>query len=255
MPGFALVILVWLLIACQAPSEARTLTAEVEHSEFGQPVEGNLQPGDIFDRSHLPGHAGKSMSDWYRIPTWLGGTWHKESQTDYFRYNYLDNTADTTARVQRASSDGVWGIQQDNSGKLWQFDPVPYTDMVDSGDETIVQIIRLVEPLESTGDRFVRRSMSTQLRVDKLTGKIKTVETGEQITVITPESNVLIKRQTSSKVFDHTGKPLLRGKSFAYETRTGPFTPRDFYRGQNMKELFSDFLKMFGATAMLPPLR
>src|SRR5262249_29648019 len=156
------------------------------------------------------------------IPTWLSGSWHKETQTDYFRYNYLDNTADHTPRVQRAVSDGVWGTQQDSKGNVWQFDPVPYSDIVDGGEDTIVQIIRAVEPLEISDQRFVRRSINTQLRVDRASGKIKSAETGEQITVFTPESDVLLKRQTSSKVFDHTGKALLRGKSLAYETRTGP---------------------------------
>jgi hypothetical protein len=252
MPRFALVFLVWLLSTYQVPVYARTLTAEIELSDTAQPVEGNLRPGDIFDRSHLPSRSGSSITDWYRIPKWLGGTWHKESQTDYFLYNYLNNTTDTTPRIQKAVSNGVWGTQQDEQGNVWHFDPVPYNDIVDSGEETIVQIIRLVEPLEITTDRFVRRSMSTQLRVDKATGKIKRVETGEQITVFTPESPVLIKRQTSSKVFDHDGKPLLRGKSFAFETRIGPFAPRDYYRGQDMKKLFSEFIKMSGATATLP---
>jgi hypothetical protein len=228
------------------------LTGEIEHSDQIAPIESNLRPGDIFNRNNLPAKAGASLNDWYRIPTWLGGTWHKEVQTDYYRYNYLTSSTDTSTHVQKASSDGRWGTLKDPQGNLWQFDPAPYSDIVDAGEETVVQIVRVSEPLESSADRFVKRSIDTQLRVDKVTGKIKSVESGEQITVFTPQSDVLIKRETSSKVFDHTGKAILRGKSFAYENRLGPFEPQNYYRGQDMRQLFQQFLKQSGITAFLP---
>lgn len=252
MQAFAILILVGLYCVFGVPCEGRLLTGEIEHADVVPPIEGKLRPGDIFDRGNLPAKTGRGVNDWYRIPSWLAGRWHKEVQTDYYRFNYLTNDTDTSTRVHKASSDGTWGTQKDNQGNIWQFDPAPYSDVVDAGDETVVQIVRLCEPIESTVDRFVKRSIDTQLRVDKATGKIKSVETGEQITVITPQSDVLIKRETSSKVFDHTGKPLLKGKSFAYENRLAPFTPQNFYRGQDMRQLFQEFLKLSGITAFLP---
>lgn len=252
MPAFVVLILVGLFLAFGAPCHGRMLTGEIQHSDVVPPIEGNLRPGDIFDRGNLPNRTGLGVNDWYRIPTWLGGTWHKESQTDYYLYNYLNNTTNTTPRVQTARSNGKWGTQRDSNGQLWQFDPAPYSDVVDAGDEKVVQIIRVSEALESSDNRFIKRSIDTQMRVDKATGRIKSVETGEQITTFTPQSDVLIKRDTSSKVFDHSGKAILRSKSFAYENRLGPFTPQDFYRGQDMRQLFQEFRKLSGSTAQLP---
>src|SRR5258708_7137942 len=116
MPAFAILILVGIYFAFAAPSECRLLTAEVEHRDVIPPIEGNLRPGDIFDRGNLPVHTGRGVNDWYRIPNWLAGKWHKEEQTDYYRYNYLTNAIDTTTHVQRASSDGTWGTQLDTRG-------------------------------------------------------------------------------------------------------------------------------------------
>jgi hypothetical protein len=252
MPAFPILILIGLVLALAAPCDARVLTGEVEHRDAVPAIEGTLEPGDIFDRGNLPTHIGRNLNDWYRIPTWLAGTWHKETQTDYYRFNYLTNTADSSTRVQKASSDGKWGTQMDSQGNVWQFDPAPYSDVVDAGEETVVQIIRLSEPIESTPTRFVKRSIDTQLRVSKATGRIKSVETGEQITIITPQSDVLIKRETSSKVFDHTGKAILLGKSLAYENKLGPFEAQNSYHGQDMRQMFQEFLKLSGVTALLP---
>lgn len=252
MPTLILVFLVGVFFACALPGKAMLLTGEVEHSDVIPPIEGNLQPGDVFDPGNLPAKTGRGLNDWYRIPNWLSGTWHKESQTDYYRYDYATNTTDTTTRVQKAASDGRWGTQVDAQGNFWQFDPAPYSDVIDAGSETVVQIIRICEPLQATSDRFVKRSIDTQLRVDKATGRIKNVETGEQITTITPQTPNLIRRETSSKVFDHTGKPLLRGKTFCFESRVAPFEAQDFYKGQDMRQMFQEFMKMSGATALLP---
>lgn len=253
MPAFILVILVGLFLAWAAPSKATVLQCEIEHSDVIPPIEGNLQPGDIFDKGKLPNKIGSSLNDWYRIPNWLAGTWHREMQTDYYRFDYASNSADTTTHVQKAISDGTWGTQSDAQGNVWQFDPAPYSEIVDAGSEKVIQIIRIAEPVEMTAERFVKRSVSTQLRVDKATGTIKGVETGEQITTITPQTNNLIRRETSSKVFDHTGKALLRGKSFSLETRTTEFEAQNFYRGQDMRQLFQEFMKLSGATAFVMP--
>ncbi|MFN8552112.1 MAG: hypothetical protein U0103_11525 [Candidatus Obscuribacterales bacterium] len=49
----------------------------------------------------------------------------------------------------------------------------------------------------------------------------------------------LIKRETSAKVFDTQGQPILLGKSFAYENRVSGFTPQDTYKGKDMKKAVS----------------
>jgi hypothetical protein len=98
-------------------------------------------------------------------------------------------------------------------------------------------------PLESSEKYFVRRSLDTQIRVDKMTGRIKAVESGEQLTTYTPEQDGLVKRESSSKVFDDQGRPLLLGKSFSYETRIAPFAPQDTYQGTDVKQLFQQFMQ------------
>jgi len=246
-----LLILALVVIAC--PVDARMLYGEVGHAESLAPVEKDLQPGNVFSSSKIATKGENKANDWYRIPTWLAGLWHKETQTDYYLYNYFTNQTDTTSRQRVARSDGRWGTQQDSQGNIWQYEPVPYQEMIDAGDDMVVQIVRSCEPIQVNDRVFGKRSIDTQLRVDRATGTIKSVETGEEITYLTPESEVLLKRQTSSKVFDKDGKAILLGKSFSYENRLGNFQPQNSYHGKDVRVLFNEFLKAMSAHRMIGP--
>lgn len=234
-------------------SQAKTLVGEIDHSETLQPLDPSIAVGEIFAPSKLPTIDNAPGNKWYRIPSWLAGTWHKDSQTDYYRYSYKTNATDTTTRTEPAKATGTWGTQQDDKGQIWQFDPAPFTATVDSGDDFVVQMVRISEPIDVSEKKFVRRSIDTQIRVAKANGVIKSVESGEQITTYRPEGDGLIKRETSAKVFDKEGQPVLLGKSFAYENRVSGFTPQDTYKGKDMKKLFQEFLKTDSETASVTP--
>jgi hypothetical protein len=247
----SLLFLALVVFAC--PVNANVLYGEVGHADSVAPVEKELQPGNVFSSGKITPKGDNKVNDWYRIPTWLAGLWHKETQTDYYRYNFLNGETDTTSSQRMARSDGRWGTQQDSQGNIWQYEPVPFEEMIDAGDETVVQIVRTCEPIQVNDKVFGKRSIDTQLRVDKATGTIKSVETGEEITYLTPESEVLLKRQTSSKVFDKDGKPILLGKSFSYESRLGTFEAQNSYHGKDVRVLFSEFLKTVSAHRMIGP--
>lgn len=225
------------------PAHSLMLQAQVEHSERLAPVGDALAPGQPFDLNKLtPLQDSTKANRWYRVPQWLVGRWHKDSQTDYYRYDFATQKTDTTTSVQPARSDGVWGTQVDDSGQVWQFDVAPFVTRVDAGEEVVVQVVRSSEPVEDTPTHFVRRSIDTQFRVDKASNVIKSVESGEQLTAYIPESDGLLKRESSSKVFDRYGAPLVLGKSFSYETRIGPFVPQDTYEGKDLRALFKQFI-------------
>jgi hypothetical protein len=234
------------------PVQSTVLKGGVEHSDSLKPIESSLAPGQVYDPNNLPMVGAVETNRWYRIPDWLAGTWHKESQTDYFRYDYATRVTDTTTRTAPARSDGRWGTQMDEKGAVWQYDPTPFTAKVDSGDEYVVQLVRVSEPVEATDKVFVRRSVDTQIRIEKATNRIKSVESGEQITQYVPEGEQLVKRETSAKVFDDDGRPVLLGKSFAYENRIAPFQAQDTYQGKDMRVLFKKFLQSQNETAFLP---
>lgn len=236
--AFVLCSLVWLLPS----SQAVVLKAEIEHSEAMAPVGEKLSPGSTFDERNLPGIDTSGQNNWYRIPRWLAGVWHKESQVDYYRYNYRSRQEDNSIHNVLARSDGYWGMQMDSDGGIWEFNPAPYVDTVDGGTEEIVQYIRSSEPVEVSDSRFVNSTVDTQIRLDKATRKILSVQTGEQVTVYIPVSANVIKRDTSSKVFDSAGQPVILGKSYAYEKRVADFQVRDQMNGKNLKALFGRFL-------------
>jgi hypothetical protein len=241
-----------LVLVLGAGAEATGLNVKIEHHDTLAPVESSLQPGDIFDEKNLPNRVSEqTLDDWYEIPSWLAGKWHKEMQTDYYRYDYLNKTTDDTRHTRVARSDGTWGTQAGLASHIWQYDAVPYSQTVDGATETIVQIVRVSQSLECSEERFVKRSVDTQLRVDKGSGRIKTVETGEEITIFTPESDTMLKRVTSSKVFDHTGQPIILGMSLSFETKLGPFERQDHYRGQDTHVLFLEFMKNSGILGVL----
>lgn len=238
-----LLTFVTAIVCAAVPAQSTLLRAEIEHSEHLEAVPAALTPGQEYDSRNLPLMQGTAnVNRWYRVPAWLAGTWHKDSQTDFFRYDYRTDKTDTTTRVQEAKSDGIWGTQKDGYDNVWQFDPAPFVTSVDGGEQMVVQLVRVSEPLENSDTAFVRRSIDTQIRVDKATNVIKGVESGEQITTYSLERDGLIKRETSAKVFDREGQPLVLGKSFSYEQRTAPFAPQNYYLGKDMRELFQQFL-------------
>jgi hypothetical protein len=222
--------------------DGKVLRAEINHSEVAEPVEAKLLPGQIFDVANLPPGSTGDANNWYKIPKWLAGTWHKESQTNSYQYNYLTRQEDNTQRTVVAKGNGVWGTQTDAQGEIWEFNPAPYVDTVDGGTDTIVQLIRSSEPVEMTSDRFIKNTLDTQLRVDKATGRIKTVQTAEQISTYTIDSPGVLKRETSSKVFGHDGKPLMLAKSVAFENKIAEYEPRDTLNGKNLKSMFQEYL-------------
>jgi hypothetical protein len=221
----------------------KVLRAEINHSDVADPVEAKLLPGQIFDVANLPPGSTGDANNWYKIPKWLAGTWHKDSQTNAYQYNYVTRQEDSTPRTVIAKGNGIWGTQTDAQGEIWEFNPAPYVDTVDGGADTIVQLIRSSEPVEATTDKFVKNTVDTQLRVDKATGRIKTVQTAEQISTYTMDSPGVLKRETSSKVFGHDGKPIMLARSVAYENKIAEYQPRDTLNGKNLKLMFQEYLE------------
>jgi hypothetical protein len=177
------------------------------------------------------------------VPGWLAGKWHKDSQTDYYQFDYRSGTTDVTTRVMEAKADAIWGTQQDRQGQIWQFDPAPFVTTVDAGDQLVVQIVRLSEPVEDTPTHFVRRSVDVQIRVDKATNVIKSVQAAEEFTTYLPEGAGLVKRECSAKVFDHAGQPVALAKSFSYEKQMDGFEPQISYKDKDLRPLFARFLQ------------
>ncbi len=223
--------------------EGKTLKAEINHSDVADPVEAKLLPGQLFDAANLPPGSTGDSNNWYKIPKWLAGTWHKDSQTNSYQYNFQTRQEDSTQRTVIAKGNGIWGTQTDAQGEIWEFNPAPYVDTVDGGADTIVQLIRSSEPLEVSNERFVKNTLDTQLRVDKATGKIKTVQTAEQISTYTIDSPGVLKRETSSKIFGQDGKPLMLARSIAYENKIAEYQPRDAINGKNLKSLFQEYIE------------
>jgi hypothetical protein len=237
------VFAICLVCLLATPVDSMVLKGSVEHSDRVQPIPDNLAPGQAFDRRNLPQVQDPTLANqWYKIPDWLAGTWHKETQTDFYRFDYATRQTDVTTRVQEARSNGVWGTQKDDQGQIWQFDPGPYVTMVDAGAQTVVEYVKSNQPVECSDQQFVSRSFDTQIRIDKATNEIRSVQSGEHINTYIPEGDGLIKRETSAKVFNRYGMPILLGKSFSYEQQIGPFVAQDNYMGNDMRTLLKQFL-------------
>jgi hypothetical protein len=226
------------------PAHALVLEANVEHSDRLAPVNEALAPGQPFDRDNLPSFANNTPSNrWYHVPGWLVGKWHKDTQTDYYQYDYRSGATDVNTKILEAKADATWGTQADPRGQIWQFDPAPYVTTVDAGDQLVVQIVRLSEPVDEAATHFVRRSVDVQIRVDKATNIIKSVQAAEEITVYLPEGNGLVKRECSAKVSDRFGQPVLLAKSFSYERQVAGFVPEAVYKDRELRPLFEQFLQ------------
>lgn len=235
-----------------SPKKTLVLTGGVEHSEKLPSFDERYRPGNQY--TPLEGTiAERSVGVWYRIPKWMAAhIWCSEKRTEYYWEDLRTGKIKDAPFTFLARAQQSQGWQTDAKGDIWQYSAVPFITRTDGVDEFTIHLVSSMEPVETTSDRFVKRSRAVQIDVGMNDNVIRKVEQDEQIHIFAPIKDGVLRCDDSSKVFDMDGNPIRIEKAFEVQVRSQPYVPVNFNRGMDMRASFYHYLTEQGLTDLIP---
>jgi hypothetical protein len=219
--------------------QPKFLQGRIEHSNKLAPLGSEYRTGATLNLAALK--SGPSKNYWYQIPSWSAGTWEGKTETNIsvedLRSGYKDFQNDT----QNWLIDGRRGFQTDRMGNIWQFDHGAFVSVGEADKYRGVMYVKSATPLEVNESQLVIKYDNVFFKVSKLTNKILKVLQRENIQTYRKEG-YLLKVTASIKIFDEDGVAVAKGSTLSYETQLAPFAPINFYKGQDLRAMFKDFL-------------
>lgn len=234
------------------PRKELLLQGGVQHSESLPSFDERFRPG----KTYLPLEGiveQRTTGLWYKIPPWMAAhIWHSETRTEYYWEDLVTGQVRQRPYTITARADQSQGWQTDARGDIWQYSAVPFVTRTEGDDDYTVHFVTLMEPVEVTDSRFIKRSRATQIEVAKKDNVIRKVEQDEQIHIFTPISDGVLRCEDSSKVFDMDGNPIRLEKAYEVQVRTQPYRPVETIRGMNVRENFYQYLKEHQMADLIP---
>lgn len=228
------------------------LTGGVQHSDSLPSFDERFRPG----KQYLPLEGlveQRKTGIWYKIPPWMAAhIWHSETRTEYYWQDLTTGKVKDQPYTLTARADQSQGWQTDARGDIWQYSAVPFVTKTDGDYDFTVHFVTLMEPVEITENRFVKRSRAVQIEVGKRDNVIRKVEQDEQIHIFTPISDGVLRCEDSSKVFDMDGNAIRLEKAYEVQVRTQDYAPVDIVRGMNVKANFYVYLTEHGMSDLIP---
>jgi hypothetical protein len=235
-------------------NELRALNARLEKAAAGgsattavfpmkvEAADQKFRPRKLFSAVDLP--AEDTEDGWYRIPYWRAGKYHREKQTNH------SVTGDVTI-VSRV--DHVYGMQQDKAGGIWHHRSWPHITRVETDKYDEYKIINKYEPIEGAPNEFAFKVSTTDIDVDKKTGKIAQVSRQEEIHKYTPGENGIAIGDVEWQGYTADGNPNTQvERSSVEEEQVEPFRVINNWRGKDLRESFRKFLMSHGKADLVP---
>jgi hypothetical protein len=232
--------------------ETKPLEGQIEHSANLAPLPDGLKQGGKFDEQSLPTLTPKN--NWSPIPKWMAGTWQFKSETvTHMRPINNKKKYPKVPFVLRNEFQKIHGYQIDKSGQVWDYVKAPYsyTCKVDNGLVAYNRCI-IVDNIVQDADSYVRRVAGDDSVVEPNSQQILLTLSKECINRYTTMGDDAIRIDASTKIFDREGNPTLLKISNMMGVRVKPFDPVDEKDGENLRELFADFLKASGKADLVP---
>lgn len=229
------------------------LTGGVQHSDSLPSFDEHYRPGNQY--VPLEGRVEQRKTGlWYKIPPWMAAhIWHSETRTEFYWEDLKTGQIKERLYTITARADQSQGWQTDAKGDVWQYSAVPFVTRTEGDDDYTIHFVTVMEPVELSENRFVKRSRATQIEVGKRDNIIRKVEQDEQIHVFSPISDGVLRCEDSSKVFDIDGNPIRLEKAYEIQVRMKSYSPVDNVRGMDVRSSFQAYLAEHGMADLIPP--
>jgi hypothetical protein len=248
---------------CQAAADASTATTpaaaptkflqgSVKHKEYLDPVPLGLRTGSTFDLQAQQAQSA-SANNWIPIPAWLAGTWQFKTENVTAMVNYTNINYTQPPYTIRNETQKIFGQQKDKTGQIWHYlkSPYSYTTKLNHG-LVGYERVTAVEPISYNDSEVVLRVVGTDTQVNPRTKIVTTTDQSEDFNHYTEAGKDEMVNSGSAKHFDMNGQPTMDMTSAMLAKRIKPFEIIDQQDGNNLKQMFVDFLTSHGMPSLIP---
>ncbi len=235
-------LLLFLLLPAFQIADAQVLKGGVEFSRKLPPVKKSLRVGTTFDEKNLP--ESSTASEWYRIPGWLAGVWHRSEQVTNLS---LGRTVHTTDEV-----DEHFGYQKDRKGDIWNYHNEPYVERHETDTTIEIKLVTLRKLLQSKDNQAVFFYQCTSMTVSKESHKIISEYQQEEYDTFHKVDQSSIKCDCKARIFSAQGvaEQILEGHYSA--NLKSPFAAVDQLGDKDLRKDFNNFLTVQGLSDIVP---
>ncbi|MBX9722789.1 MAG: hypothetical protein K2X81_15420 [Candidatus Obscuribacterales bacterium] len=223
-------------------ADAQVLKGTVEFSRSLPPVKKSLRVGTTFDEKNLP--ESNTTSEWYRIPSWLAGVWHRSEQVTNLS---LGRKVHTTDEV-----DEHFGYQKDRKGDVWNYHNEPYVERHETDTTIEIKLVTLRKLLQSKDNQAVFFYQCTSMTVSKDSHKIISEYQQEEYDTFHKVDQLNIKCDCKARIFSAQGvaEQILEGH-YSANLKSG-FAAIDQLGDKDLRKDFNNFLVAQGLSDLVP---
>ena len=221
------------------------LKSGINHSDSLKPIQDYLQVGGIYNEELIETKLKSSTNDWFRIPNWLAGFWHR-------KYELILNRTDIpdTRTHQKFLSECYfgYGYQLDKNGDVWETKSLPSFNEINAHNDNLSEtksIMYYYQPDDYSNLNYTYKSQGIDITVNKLTNEIIKIQQYESINIINLIKPGVIRKISSVKWFTREGYPLFQDQRVSFSTLSKTFIPID-------KAAFIQFLKNHHLENLIP---
>lgn len=241
------------------PASAETVTTHLEggvdHKVDLAPGLSALKPGGDFSIDFLRPQPNDS---WVKIPSWLAGTWRSLNVLRTFRYDEKSGQTDNSSQIIQKTSREIFGLQQDSAGDIWTLsinpNPTLGQERTLEGSEGMPGQVTAIDSYaiskndyqQAGTDRATISSSSEEIRVDKATNKIVSIETQKIIRKFSLLEDGLVSCLCEQTSFDKDGTPASKQKFVIVSRRIENFKNQDDLNAIKLKSSFEKYLDKTG---------
>jgi hypothetical protein len=224
------------------------LEGKVSHDESLPPLSEDLSVGKKFDPTTLTALTPDNI--WIPIPEWYTGKFHTDQQKVVLMYYY--KTGVTAAPfVMKEVSTLTSAQQRSKDGQYWQYVKIPRTQVQEiSEGKAYLRAVR-EDLISESDDKLILKYNYFEIKVNP-EGEIISTKQIQSINTYTQLDDGLVMLHSSLKSFDGDGQPNIIQHGEKILKRIEPFKEIDELDGQNLKQLFAEYLKKTGHEDLIP---
>jgi len=224
------------------------LEGKVSHDESLPPLGEQYSVGKKFDPSSLSALTPDNV--WIPVPEWFAGKFHSDSQNVVLMYFYKTGQSEPPF-VMKEVSEVTSSQQRSKDGQYWQYVKIPRTQ-VQEIEEGKAYLRAVREDLISESDtKLILKYNYFEIKVND-EGRILSTKQIQSINTYTQLDDDLVMLRSSLKSFDGDGQPVILQHGEKILKRVAPYHEIDEADGQNLKQLFTEYLKKTGHEDLIP---
>jgi len=200
--------------------------------------------GKVAERAPLQAVAtfDKPAVEWFMIPRWLAGRWHKKGDLTVGVTDLLTGHKGMQNVWVNNELSTHWGHQVDRNGNIWHANFIPTTRDGDSDGE-VVRFVTVAEKCElTTPEQVVTRTHYVVTKALEANNEVVEKYQQESLNDYTMTAQGGMENRSSNKLYHMNGQAYRMGLLESQFSKIAEFAPTAFDRGIDMRKSLVDYL-------------